>query len=124
MDMRLDVALNVLLVEDDPEAASVLEMILRRAGHTVRVAAGGNEAVILAALEAPELILMDMKLPDLSGFEAAKRIKTLLPDVKVIGISGAPIPSEAEGSILALDARLQKPITPVELLATVRRLSE
>lgn len=114
--------LNVLVVDDNVESAFMMAEVLQRAGHQVRVAVGGNEAIRAAAVQAPDAILMDINLPDLGGFQAAKRIKTLMPQVKVIGISGMSIPQDAEGDLLILEQRLQKPIRPEDLLGAIDQL--
>lgn len=117
------VPLEILVVEDNLGSAFMIEEVLKRAGHHgVRVAVGGNEAVRLASTQIPNVILMDINLPDLGGFEAAKRIKTLLPHVKIVGMSGMDIPSETEGEASVLDARLHKPFRPAELLQVLDRL--
>ena len=90
----------------------------------MRVAAGGNEAIRTAATQAPDAILMDINLPDLGGFDAAKRIKTLMPQVKVVGISGLHVPPEMEGDMLIFEERLHKPVAPQDLIATFERLFE
>jgi len=110
---------NVLVVDDNVESAFMMAEVLKRAGHQVRVAVGGNEAIRAAAAEAVDVILMDINLPDLDGFQAATRIKTLMPHVKVIGMSGMNIPQETQGDLLILDRRLYKPIRPEDLLHAV-----
>ena len=114
--------LDLLVVDDNVASAFMMAELLKRAGHRVRVAVGGNEAIHEAATQPPDAILMDINLPDLGGFEAAKRIKTLMPQVKVIGISGLHIPLEMEGDMLIFEGRLQKPISPDDLLATLDHL--
>jgi two-component system, OmpR family, response regulator len=114
--------LDILVVDDNVGSAFMMAEVLKRAGHQVRVAVGGNEAIREAATQAPDAVLMDINLPDLGGFEAAKRIKTLVPQVKVIGISGMHIPPEMEGDMLVFEDRLHKPITPEQLLSALDHL--
>lgn len=116
-------ALDVLVVDDNLGSAFMIEQVLKRAGHRVRVAVGGNEAVRLASMQTPDAIVMDINLPDLGGFEAAKRIRTLLAhQVKIVGISGRDIPVEPDGTPPVLDARLHKPFRPETLLQTLDRV--
>ena len=117
-------SLDILVVDDNFGSAFMMAEVLKRAGHQVRVAVGGNEAIRAAATQAPDAILMDINLPDLGGFEAAKRIRTLMPQVRMIGISGMHIPAEMEGDMLIFEERLHKPIQPGELLSTLDRLFE
>lgn len=114
--------LDILVVDDNVESAFMMAEVLKRAGHQVRVAVGGNEAIRAAATQAPDAILMDINLPDLGGFEAAKRIRTLMPRVKVIAISGLRVPPEMEGDMLIFEDRLMKPIHPDQLLSKLDEL--
>ncbi|TFZ00979.1 response regulator [Ramlibacter henchirensis] len=116
--------LDILVVDDNFGSAFMMAEVFKRAGHQVRVAFGGNEAIRAAATQAPDVILMDINLPDLGGFEAAKRIKTLMPQVRVIGMSGLHVPPEMEGDMLIFEERLHKPIRPEQLLSTLDHLFE
>lgn len=66
---------HVLLVEDFPASQQLAREVLTRAGHAVDIAATGTEAVTLAARTRYDIILMDLQLPDFSGFDAARRIR-------------------------------------------------
>ena len=68
--------LRVLVVDDNEDAASVLAMLLRRARHEVRTADGGESAVTVAAAFRPDLILMDLGMPRVDGYEACRRIRS------------------------------------------------
>lgn len=114
--------LDILVVDDHVESAFMMAEVFRRAGHRVRVAVGGLEAIKTAVAQAPDVILMDINLPDLGGFDAGKRIRTLLPDVKMIGISGVQVPPETAGDLVIFEQRLRKPTTPEQLLAALERL--
>lgn len=114
--------LDILVVDDNVESAFMMAEVLKRAGHQVRIAVGGNEAIRAAATQPPDAILMDINLPDLGGFEAAKRIRTLMPRVKVIAISGLRVPPEMEGDMLIFEDRLTKPIQPDQLLSKLDEL--
>jgi two-component system OmpR family response regulator len=116
--------LDILVVDDHIESAFMISEVLKRAGHHVRAAMGGNEAIRAAATLAPDVILMDINLPDLGGLEAAKRIKTLMPEVRVIGMSGVQVPPDRQGDMLIFEEHLHKPIRPEELLAVLGRLFE
>ena len=67
--------LRILLVEDNPENRDMLSRRLIRRGHTVEFAADGVEAVSMATSGLPEIILMDLSLPVMDGWEATRRIK-------------------------------------------------
>ena len=67
--------MKILYVEDNEDNIHMLRMRLARAGHTVVVATDGAQGVAMAASERPDLVLMDLSLPVLDGWEAARRIK-------------------------------------------------
>lgn len=67
--------MRVLIVDDHPDTADVLQTLLRAAGHDVRVAYRGAEAIEVAADFVPELALVDIQLPDMSGFAVAKQLR-------------------------------------------------
>jgi CheY-like chemotaxis protein len=66
---------QVLVVEDDPDVRDVLTRLLRRAGYVALTATNGADAIIMAQQQQPDLILMDLMLPILSGLEATRRLK-------------------------------------------------
>jgi CheY-like chemotaxis protein len=117
-------SLSILVVDDHVESAFMMAEVFKRAGHTVRTAVGGLEAIREAFADHPDAIVMDINLPDLGGFEAGKRIKTLMPDMKMIGISGLVIPPDRAGDLVIFEERLQKPTTAEQLLAALDRLFE
>jgi CheY-like chemotaxis protein len=104
-----------LLVEDDETNADMLSRRLRRRGHEVVLAVDGQEAVQMAESQRPELILMDMSLPVLDGWEATRRIKAAgaTRSIPVIALTAHALPGERQR---ALDAGCDDYDTkPVEL---------
>jgi CheY-like chemotaxis protein len=69
-------ALRILIVEDNQDSALSLKMLLEVLGHIVDVVHDGEEAIVAAAAQRPDVILMDIGLPGLSGYDAARRIRT------------------------------------------------
>jgi signal transduction histidine kinase/DNA-binding response OmpR family regulator len=84
--------LSILLVEDVAESALVLEALLRRSGHTVSVAATGSEALAAVAQGRFDLVLMDLQMPGMDGFETTRRLRAL------------PDPEKARVPVFALTA--------------------
>lgn len=80
----------ILVVDDDPVMTKLLERILTTDGHTVALASNGDEAVRKADEVSPDLILMDIAMPDMDGYEATSRIKNLpaLQETPVIFLTG------------------------------------
>ena len=83
---------RVLIVEDTPTQAEVARALLRDLGHEIRVAETGAEAVAQALAWRPDAILMDIELPDFSGFEAMRRLRAE-------GVESAIIVVTAHGSV-------------------------
>jgi signal transduction histidine kinase len=117
---------TVLNVNDDAATRYLLSRILKQGGYEVAEAATGEEALRVIASSRPHLVLLDIKLPDISGLEVCRRIKaqpgtaTLL--VVQTSATYASSDRRAEGLDSGADAYLSQPVSPDELLATVRAL--
>ena len=81
---------TLLVAEDHEDTRSLLRFILQRAGYRVVEAVTGSEAVSLAEREQPDLILTDLRMPQLSGVEAIRRIRSMasLRDIPILAMSG------------------------------------
>ncbi|MFG1946580.1 SpoIIE family protein phosphatase [Nonomuraea sp. NPDC048826] len=114
---------NVLVVDDTPAKRYVMSSWLRRAGHQVAEASAGEEALGMIHTARPDLVILDVRLPDLSGFEVCERIKADpgTASIPVIQVSGNAISvrDRAEGLERGADAYLSEPIAPDEFTATV-----
>jgi CheY-like chemotaxis protein len=82
---------NILVIDDEPAALKLLKDILTAEGHVVRPFNNGNLALRSIRAEAPELVLLDIRMPDMSGFEVCRLIKadSRLREIPVIFISAA-----------------------------------
>ena len=116
---------KILLVEDHPANVEMLTMGLEFLGYAVTVAGDGNEAVEMAASKLPDLIVMDILLPNVNGLEAASRIRNN-PKTRVIPILAATalaMPGDMEKCLESgCDAYLAKPFTPKQLAAAIEKL--
>jgi len=84
-----DTTLNVLLVDDDALLRITLLQALTHAGHRVRSVDGGYAALSEIDRETPDLLLSDLHMPGLSGFELLSVVRRRFPDIQVIAMSGA-----------------------------------
>ena len=111
---------KILVVDDDPSVLSAFEQMLSEQGHLVRVAVRGEEALELLAKERPDLVIMDIRMPGISGLEAVRRIRALDPRLPVIIMTGyATTDTAIEATKLgAVDYHL-KPIDGAEILRTI-----
>jgi signal transduction histidine kinase/ActR/RegA family two-component response regulator len=113
--------LRILLVEDNPTNQKVASAILGRLGYEARIAGDGAEAVAAAAREPFDLILMDVHMPELDGFEATRRIRELnLPQrPRIVALTADALKGEREKCLEAgMDDYATKPIK----IETVRRI--
>ena len=112
----------VLLVDDSETQLTLMQSILRGAGYQLHIAHDGAEAVQQALEHAPALILMDVEMPVLNGFEACRRLRTVLKKhVPIIFVTSRSEPAYVrEGFEAGADGYLTKPVRAIELLARVR----
>lgn len=119
-------AFSILVVDDDPEQCLILEHVLAAAGYQVSQAATGEEGLRLAGRVLPDLVLLDVVLPDMDGFEVCRRIKSdsALSGISVILISGKDVDLENQirGLEVEVDDYLVKPVKFREFLTKINSL--
>jgi two-component system OmpR family response regulator len=112
--------MKVLVVEDDPRISDVLEYALKAEGHDVQKAQRGREAIELAQRSSPALIVLDVGLPDIDGFEVCRSVRTF-SDVPVIFLtSRSDEVDRVVGLEIGGDDYVVKPFSPRELLARIK----
>jgi two-component system cell cycle response regulator DivK len=113
---------RILYVEDNPQNMRLVRKILVSVGYDVLEAPDGLTGVALAARERPDLILMDVNLPDINGLEATQRLKASpqLSWIPVVALTANAMHGEREACLAAgCDGYLAKPVMKKELLDTV-----
>jgi CheY-like chemotaxis protein len=117
---------KVLYVEDNEDNVYVLQNRLKRAGFTVLIANDGQQGIAMAESERPDVIIMDLSLPVLDGWEATRRIKAH-PDIRnipVIALTAHAVSGDREKAIAAgCDEFDTKPVEIQRLLEKIRRLA-
>ncbi len=114
---------SVLVVDDDPDVARFIEVNLRSAGYEVAVASNGEEALERALDGRPDLILLDVMMPKMDGFEVAQRLRRdpRTSSCSIIMLTAKALSSDKVlGLSSGADDYIIKPFDPVELLARVK----
>lgn len=113
---------SILIADDEPNIVLPLEFVLQEEGYRVRVARDGQEALDALAAELPDLLLLDVMLPRVSGFEVCERIRAnpLWRHLRVVMLSAKGRTVEVQkGLALGADAYVTKPFAIKDLLAEV-----
>ena len=121
--------LRVLLAEDTPANQKLVRYVLEKRGHTVVVAPNGREALKRLAAEEFDVVLMDIQMPEMDGFQATAAIRKLEDATKarlpIVAMTAHALKGDAERCLAAgMDAYLSKPVNGHELIALVERLAE
>jgi DNA-binding response OmpR family regulator len=112
---------RILIVDDEPEIVRGLEDNLRFEGYQTSTAADGREALAVAAREAPDLILLDIMMPGLSGWDVCRELRSQGIDVPIIMLTARGEEGDrVRGLELGADDYITKPFSLRELLARVR----
>jgi len=118
---------RVLVVDDDAVICELVAMTLGDHGYVTRRASDAREALHLIELETPDVVLLDVHLPDISGYQLCRRLRQVLGDTMgIMLISGERREAfdRAAGLLLGADDYLVKPFVLDELLARVHRLAQ
>ncbi len=114
--------MTILIVDDDPRLRDLLRTALERAGYAVLTAADGQSALTHAARHAPDLVVLDIGLPEMNGFEVCRRIRAG-SDLPILFLTARD--DEVDrilGLEMGADDYVTKPFSPRELVARVRAI--
>ena len=116
---------KVLIIEDDPATSRLVEYSLRHAGYQVVRAANGLEGIRMARSEAPDLVILDVMLPGLDGYEICHRLKgdaaTARLPIMMFSAKAQEIDRNT-GLKVGADEYLTKPAAPADIIARVQKL--
>jgi two-component system, chemotaxis family, chemotaxis protein CheY len=115
---------NIMIVDDSKTAREFLVMILKDAGYTTTEAGNGNECLEKATVDNPDLVIMDIIMPDREGIETIIILKKTYPELPVIAVSGAAMNETYLKNAKKFGARavLQKPFTGEQILGEIRKI--
>jgi CheY-like chemotaxis protein len=116
---------SVLVVDDDPLILDLLSAVLGRDEFEVSTAAGGAEAIAAAGRSRPDLVVCDVMMPVVDGFEVCRRLRAApeTADLPVVLLTGRQRPEDRQaGEAAGCDVYLTKPFRPLELIDAIREL--
>jgi len=116
----------VLIVDDNPGARWVLSDLVTRESHTVLEAGDGREALEVYRARRPDLVLMDLFMPEHDGFEAIRALRTEFPDSRIIAVSADWMVGDTSGLRVArklgADVTIRKPFNVAVVCAAIAQL--
>jgi two-component system cell cycle response regulator DivK len=117
---------RILVVDDEADSRRILRDLLASTDYEMTEAVNGEQALAAVAKQRPDLILMDIQMPVLDGYEATRRIKanSALKDVPIIVVTSYALSGgdEAKARAAGCDDFVPKPFNPRQLLAKIRKL--
>jgi two-component system cell cycle response regulator DivK len=119
------VAKRILVIEDHEENRRIMHDLLTHAGYEMLEAHTGEDGIVAAGRERPDLILMDIQLPGLDGYDTTRRIKgdPALRHIPIIAVTSYALSGDDQKALAAgCDAYVTKPFSPRALLAKIREI--
>ena len=114
---------RILVIEDQEDNRAILRDLLSAAGFTMLEAINGAAGVAKAKIERPDLILMDIQMPVMDGYEATRRIKAIdgLKAIPIVAVTSYALSGdEAKTRAAGCDGYIAKPYSPREMLRVIR----
>lgn len=118
---------TILVVDDDPSIRTTLRKVLEREGHSVREAADGQAGIDEVDRNAPELVIVDLIMPEKEGIETIMELRERYPELTILAMSGGGVTTGPSGPlsdarVLGADGSLAKPFTVERLVRTVEEM--
>jgi DNA-binding response OmpR family regulator len=120
-------AKEILIVDDEPSVVAPIQFLMQQQGYKVMVAERGEDALDLIYQYKPDLVLLDIMLPGIDGYEVCEiiRLNPDFRDIKIIFLTAKGREAEiAKGLALGADAYITKPFSNAALVARVKKLLE
>jgi len=121
-----ELPVNILMIDDNPDMLEILRLLLKVNGHRPIMALGGKEGLDIARKEPPDVILLDIMMPDIDGFEVLRRLKLdmsteKIPVILVTAVSGQALIDKAMS--LGAEGYVTKPYTRNQLMSLINEVS-
>ena len=117
---------TILCIEDEPEMIELMRIILERKGYLVKSASGGQEGIDMIREETPDLVLLDLMMPDIGGWEVYQQMKndpkSANTPVIIVTAKAQSIDKVLGLHIAKVDDYISKPFSPSELLTSVEKV--
>jgi DNA-binding response OmpR family regulator len=116
---------KILIADDEPNIVASLEFLMKQRGYDVRVVDNGEDALIAVGEFGPDLVLLDVMMPRLSGYDLCQRVREnpAWQDIKIIMLSAKGRDVEVtKGMAIGADAYVTKPFSTKDLIAKVREM--
>lgn len=116
---------KILIADDEPSIVTAIEFLLRRSGYEVHVARDGKEALELVEASSPDLVLLDVMMPQKSGYEVCRRIRERddWRHIKIVMLSAKGRDAEvSKGLSMGANAYITKPFSTRELMEQIKGL--
>ena len=114
---------RILVVDDLQDSANTLALLLDQYGYETRVAYSGAEAILVSTEFRPHVAILDIRMADLDGVQAARMLSSQHSHMRLVAVTGVPLPDWDERLTSAgFDAALQKPVDPNRLIQVMRDL--
>jgi len=116
---------KILVIDDEKSIRNVLKDVLEYEKYQVDTAENGKKGLEKIKNEPPDLVLCDIKMPEMDGFEASKQIRKLNKHIPIIAQSAYAMPVEIEkGYLLGINDYITKPVNPKKLLSVLNKYLE
>ena len=123
----MNIVYKVLVIDDDPYILMSLEFLMKKNGYDVMVARNGEEALEILSKSTPDIVLLDIMMPDVNGYDICKHIKSTekLKNIKVIFMSAKTKESDIKkGYELGAALYVKKPFSTRELVKDIKTMLE
>jgi CheY-like chemotaxis protein len=116
---------KILIIDDDVDTLRLVGLMLQRQGYEISAAANGTQGLAKALEERPDLILLDVMMPDMDGYEVARNIRAQSEKPVLIAMTGYGQPEDRRKSKEAgFDYHLTKPVDPARLQDLLAKIGE
>ena len=125
MTSEVQMPKKILIVDDEPNIVVPLEFLMKQSGYEVMIARNGKEVLESVVKSRPDLVLLDIMLPDITGFEICHTLRTAydMQDMKIILLTAKSRDSDIEkGMAMGADAYIIKPFSTKELVKKINEM--